>query len=313
MRRLIDRCLMILVLMMIAGPLQADDHYPAELVKIYVPSSPGGSTDAIARVFAKHFEQQTGSAVAIVNQTGGGGVIAAHSVARSKPNGGTLLLYHTALHVSHALGRSPYQYKDFTPLATLSMVNDVYAVRADAPYKTLKEVLDYTREHEGKITVGSQFGATTQIKGQALTQLYPEGFRVVDSGSESKRITALLGEKVDLISMSVASALQFERNGDVRILGVMNNTPDPFAPDWPTAPSQGVPAHLPQVFAVYGPADLPTEVIEQFDAVMAKIHQDPTYQKAIKTVRQSPEYRNHKDAATFLADEYRFIEKVVNP
>ncbi|ROQ20967.1 tripartite-type tricarboxylate transporter receptor subunit TctC [Marinimicrobium koreense] len=313
MRRLIDRCLMIVVLMMIAGPLQADDHYPAELVKIYVPSSPGGSTDAIARVFAKHFEQVTGSAVAIVNQTGGGGVIAAHSVARSKPNGGTLLLYHTALHVSHALGRSPYQYKDFTPLATLSMVNDVYAVRADAPYKTLQELLDYTRKHEGKITVGSQFGATTQIKGQALTQLYPEGFRVVDSGSESKRITALLGEKVDLISMSVASALQFERNGDVRILGVMNNTPDAFAPDWPTAPSQGVPAHLPQVFAVYGPAELPQPIIDQFDRIMAGIQQDLAYQEAIRKVRQSPEYRNHKDAAIFLADEYRFIEKVVNP
>lgn len=289
-----------------------DDSYPARVVRVYVPASPGGSTDAIARVFAQYFEQASGTPVAIVNQIGGGGIIASHSVARSRnPNGGTLLLYHTALHVSHALGRSPIKHTDLKPLATLSMVNDVYAVRADAPYTTLQELLAYTRSNPGRLTVGSQFGATTQVKAQALTQLAPEGFRVVDSGSESGRITALLGGQVDVISISVASALQFEKNGDIRVLGVLNKNPDPFAPHWPTAVAQQVPANLPQVFTLYGPKAMPEHLVRRFDAIMTSIAKNPEYQAAIKHIRQSPEYRNSGEAAAFMAEEYQQIESII--
>jgi tripartite-type tricarboxylate transporter receptor subunit TctC len=294
-------------------PVQAEsDSYPARVLRVYVPASPGGSTDAIARVFAQYFEQATGTPVAIVNQIGGGGIIASHSVARSRnPNGGTLLLYHTALHVSHALGRSPIKHTDLKPLATLSMVNDVYAVQADAPYTTLQELLAYTRSNPGRLTVGSQFGATTQVKAQALTQLAPEGFRVVDSGSESGRITALLGGQVDVISISVASALQFEKNGDIRVLGVLNKHPDPFAPHWPTAVAQEVPANLPQVFTLYGPKAMPDKLVRRFDAIMANIAEDPEYQAAIKRIRQSPEYRDSAQAAAFMDEEYTQIDTIV--
>jgi tripartite-type tricarboxylate transporter receptor subunit TctC len=294
-------------------PAQAkDDSFPAGVVRVYVPASPGGSSDAIARIFARHFEQATGTPVAIVNQIGGGGIIATHSVARSRnPNGGTLLLYHTALHVSHALGRSPIKYTDLKPLATLSMVNEVYAVRANAPYTTLEELLAYARGDGNRLTVGSQFGATTQVKAQALTQLVPDGFRVVDSGSESGRVTALLGGQVDVITLSVASALQFEKNGDIRVLGVLNDKPDPFGPHWPTAVAQGVPANLPQVFALYGPKAMPDSLVKKFDAIMARIAADPEYQAAIKQGRQSPEYRDSAGAAIFMAQEFADIERII--
>ncbi len=306
--RVATACVLVMVL---AGPAHADQAWPAEVVRVYVPAAPGGSSDAIARVFARFFEQASGASVAIVNQTGGGGIIAVQSVVTGRPDGSSLLLYHTALHVSHALRRSPFKYDQLKPLATLSMVNDVYAVRADAPYDTLTELLEYARKQAGALTIGSEFGGTTQLKGQALAAT-DKSFRVVGAGSEAKRITSLLGGQVDVISMSVASAQQFEKAGDIKVLGVLNTRPDNFAPHWPTAASQGVDAHLPQVFALYGPKRLPSELIEKFDTIMAAIASDPDYVAAIQHIKQSPDYRNSSEAAEFLTNEYMAIKRRID-
>lgn len=306
------RMALLLALMVVSGGLvYGAASYPANVVRVFVPASPGGSTDAVARVFAKHFQQSTGSAVAIVNQTGGGGIIAVQSVVTGKRDGSTLLLYHTALHVSHALKRSPFKFDQLQPLATLSVVNDVYAVRADAPYDTLKELVTYAKAQPGKVTIGSEFGGTTQVKGQALAKMASGEFRVVDAGSESKRITSLLGKQVDVISMSVASAQQFAQAGDIKVLAVLNDDPDSFSPEWPTALSQGVEANYPQVFTLYGPKRMAPELVKKFNDIMAGIVQDPAYQKSVNQIRQMPHYRGSEEAALFLAKEYAAIEQAV--
>jgi tripartite-type tricarboxylate transporter receptor subunit TctC len=300
-----------LILTLTMTTASADMAYPADVVRIYVPASPGGSSDAIARIFARYFEKATGASVAIVNQTGGGGIIAVQSVATGTPDGSSLLLYHTALHVSHALGRSPFKFDQLKPLATLSMVNDVYAVQADAPYDSLAELLAYAESHSGKLTIASEFGGTTQLKGQALAATN-KNFRVVGAGSEARRITSLLGGQVDVISMSVASAQQFEKAGDIKVLAVLNKKPDSFSPEWPTAISQGVDAHLPQVFTLYGPKRLPAELVRKFDAINSSITRDPAYVEAVQQIKQSPNYRNSAEAAEFLTEEYAAIETRVN-
>ncbi len=124
----------------IAGAAEKID-YPANTVRLFVPAAPGAGTDAMARLYAREFEALTGSTVVVVNQSGGGGVVAFQSLVRAKPDGSTLLFYHTALHVAHVSGRSPFGAADMRPLATLGALNEAYVAPVNAPYDNLKELL----------------------------------------------------------------------------------------------------------------------------------------------------------------------------
>ena len=132
--------------------------------------APGGSTDLVARTVKAHLEKQLGAPVVIVNQTAGGGGVATNAVATAKPDGGTFLLFHALLHTAHLFGRSPLSFRDFTPIATISEVNNVLAVKKSAPYSTLAELLSYVKANPGKLKLASQLGGTTQVIGQATAK-----------------------------------------------------------------------------------------------------------------------------------------------
>lgn len=281
----------------------AEVDYPVDTVRVFVPAKPGGGTDAGARLFAEFFEKHSDATVAIVNQPGGGGVIAAQSVVRGADDGSVLLFFHAALHTANLFGQSPFAWDSFTPLATTSAVNEVYAVRADAPYSNMEEFVAYAKEHPGELNVGSQLGGTTQVKGQAINAATGGNLRIVDAGTEADRTTALLGGQVDVISMSVANAIQYSADGQMTVLAVMSSEPDPAAPEFPTTADVGMDFSLPLTMTVYGPETVDASVSEAFEAVVAEIAADPDYAARLATQAQVPALRGPAAAAEFLASE----------
>lgn len=285
-------------------------EWPADRAQIYVPASPGGITDSAARAFSRALERAAGPTAVVINQTGGGGVVAIQSVADAQPDGGTLLVFHAMLHAAHLFGRSPYTYEDLTPLATLAQANDVYVARADAPFDTLPELFEYAKEHE--VLLASQLGGTTQVKGDALVRASGDTLRLVDAGSEAERVTALLGGQVQVSSTSVATAQQYEASGDFKVLAVPTATPDPFAPDWPTAISQGVDIDFPLTLELYGPPGIPGEVMSQMAAAIAAAAEDPEYKSELEKIKQSPFHLSPEDTATFVAKEFDFVDTMID-
>ncbi|MBR9820109.1 MAG: tripartite tricarboxylate transporter substrate binding protein [Rhodobacteraceae bacterium] len=285
----------------------AEVDYPVDTVRVFVPAKPGGGTDAGARLFAEFFEKHSDATVAIVNQPGGGGVIAAQSVARGAEDGSVLLFFHAALHTANLFGQSPFAWNSFTPLATTSAVNEVYAVRADAPYANMEEFIAYAKAHPGELSVGSQLGGTTQVKGEAINAATGGSLRIVDAGTEADRTTALLGEQVDVISMSVANAKQYAEDGQMNVLAVLNSEPDPAAPEFPTTADVGMDFSLPLTMTVYGPEGVDASVSEAFEAIVAEIAADPTYAERLASQAQVPALRGPADAAVFLEAENKTI------
>ncbi len=286
--------------------------YPVSSVRLLVPANPGGSTDTNARLFAEYFQRHSNSNVAVVNQAAGGGVVAAQTLATAPKEGSVLYVWHAALHTTNEFGQSPFPYTAFTPLATTGDYNDVYAVRADAPYSTVPELVEYAKANPGEVTIGSQFGGTTQIKGQALNVAADGAMRIVDAGGESDRITALLGGQVDVISMSVANAVQYAESGQLKVLAVINKTPDPFAPEWPTTVSQGVDISFPLAFTVYGPGDMDPAAVEAFAAVLEEMEADPEYKAALEKASQVPAIRGPAETAEFLKAELEFVQSLID-
>lgn len=285
----------------------AEVDYPADTVRLFVPANPGGGTDAGARLFAEFFEKHSDATVAIINQPSGGGVVAAQTVLRGKPDGSTLLLFHGALHTAHLFGQSPLSWESFTPLATSSAVNEVFAVRSGESYTNLNEFLDYAKASPGKLNMGSQLGGTTQVKGEAINRVAEGSLRIVDAGTESDRVTALLGKQVDIISMNIGTAKQYVEDGQMTVLAVMSDEADPIAPEFPTAISQGIEFSMPLVMTIYGPPNANPSVVEAFDAVMAEIAADPDFPTTLLRQAHVPAVRGPAETKEFVAQEYGVV------
>lgn len=297
--------------LMAPGVALAQVDYPVDTVRIFVPASPGGGTDAAARMFAEYFQKHSDASVAIVNQPAGGGVVAAQSVASGATDGSVLFFFHAALHTANIFGQSPFSWESFTPLATVSEINEVYAVRSDAPYGTIDELVAYAEEHPDEINIGSQLGGTTQVKGEAINQAAGGTMRIVDAGTEADRITALLGGQVDVISMSVGNAKQYVEDGQMTVLALMNENPDPAAPEFPTTISQGLDFSLPLVMTVYGPENVDEAVVTAMDEIVAELEADPEFAKTLAVQAQAPALRNPAEASEFLASEFATIAGLI--
>lgn len=295
-----------------AGPgLAQDIGYPVDSVRLIVPANPGGGTDTAARLFADFFTRYTGASIAVVNQFAGGGVVAAQTVATADDDGSELLFYHTSIHVAELTGTWPFGYQDFTPLGSVSLFDDVIVARSDAPYDTLSGMIDYAKQHPGEVTFGSQLGGTTEIKGTALAQASEDTLRVVDAGSESDRTTALLGKQVDAIPMGVNNAQQYTEAGTLKVLAVLNENPSPFAPDWQTAPAQGVDLSFPLIFQIFAPKGVDPEVVSAMDAVIERMKTDPAVQEAFDKVKQTPALRNSSEIQQLLEQEHAFVSRYI--
>ena len=287
--------------------------YPVPKVKIYVPSKPGGTTDATARAFARSLERNSGVKAVVINQTAGGGTVAVSSVASARADGGTLLLFHAMLHVSHLTGRMEVGAANLTPLATISRSTDVYVARADAPFDTLDGLLNHAEIHD--LIVASQMGGTTQLKATALAVAAARRggqIRPVAMGSMAKRLTALLGEQVDVSIVDLKTARQYFNAGKMKPLAVISDRRDPFEPDWPTALEQGVDIDLAQVNEIYGPGDMSADVRHRLDVLLAVVLQDPELSRELARAMQSPEYRKSAETLTFIKAEEARVQDMLN-
>lgn len=306
----------IIALALMAGILWSetnnDSLYPVPKVKIYVPSKPGGTTDATARAFARSLERYAGVKAVVINQTAGGGTVAVSSVADAQGDGGTLLVFHAMLHVSHETGRGAVAASDLTVLATISRATDVYVVRSDTPFDSLNGLFEYSQTRE--LMIASQMGGTTQLKASALAtaaKLHGGDIRPVAIGSMAKRLTALLGKQVDVSIVDLKTARQYLDAGSIKPLAVISGIRDPFEPDWPTAIEQGVNIDLAQVGEIYAPEDMPLDKRNKLDSIFSIVLQDPELVRDLARVKQSPEYRDSTDALLFIQDENERIQSML--
>lgn len=285
--------------------------YPVDNVRLLVPQSAGGGTDASARLFAEMFNEYTDAQMVIVNQKAGGGVVAQQTVLTGPTDGSQIYLNQAADHVANLLGKTPFSYKDFKTLGTTAALSDVVLVAADAPYDTLPELIDYAKAHPGELKYVTQFGATTEVKANALNAAADGGFQIVDGGSGADRVVLLLGGNVDISSEGVRFAKEHTAAGNLKALAVLREGRDPLAPEWATAKEQGFDIDMPYVFTISGPKDIDQEAVTAIDAVLQKIRDDQGFADSLAKLGQSPEVRTSDEAATFVEQEYTTMEQFV--
>lgn len=262
---------------------QAQAKYPEKPIKLMVIFSAGGPTDTEIRILSKYAEKILGKNIAIINVPGAGGIVGWNTMPQ-RPKDGYFL---AGINMPHILTypmvqNTKFDYKSFEPLVVCSADPTVWAVRADSPFKTLQDVLEYAKKNPGKITVGT--AGLYLAHHLAVLQVEKEKgvkFTTIPFKGSAKSMAALLGGKIMLLSDTLSDML---RLGDkVRVLAVGANERVSLAPNLPTFKELGVNSYIPSSDrGVAAPAGVDPEALKVLVPAFQKAARLPEYQAEMK-------------------------------
>jgi len=268
--------LIFLTLLFIHGSIHGQTQsYPSKQIKIVVPFATGGIADMAGRRMSQSLSEILMVPVIVENKGGAGGMIGAEAVAKSPPDGYTLLLGSNGpLSVGPALYPNvPYQpLRDFAPIISLGVSPIVLVVNPSVPAKNLKELLVYLRANPGTISIASPgVGTSSHLAGELFQQLTGTKLVHIPYKGSGPAMTDLLGGQVQMAFDPLSSSLPFIKQGKLRAIAVTTDTRSPSAPDIPTLDEVGVKGYEASTYvALLAPAGTPPEVIEKLNIASRK-------------------------------------------
>jgi len=268
-----------------ALPLVAAAQFPAKPVRVVVPFPAGSATDTIARILASSVSQSIGQALVVENKAGADGAIAAAEVAKSPPDGYTLLMAtNSPLSAVPAMKKSPpYDpVADFTPITDVGRYTFFIVVHPSVPAKTLAEFISHAKANPGQVNYAT--GNTTGIVSSAFfaSQAGIKMVHVPYKG-EPQAITDLVAGRVQLMFASSSTAVPQVRDGKLRALVTTLPKRSALLPDVPTIAEAGMPQFSITSWAgLFGPAKLPREVLDRLNKEFVAAMGRPDVQAAME-------------------------------
>ena len=267
---------------LIATPALAQgdgQDFPNRPVKIVVPFPPGGPTDVMARIFGAKLSEQWGQPVVIENRAGGNSAIGAVQVARSAPDGYTLLVAMDTTLVMNPITTANLPYdalKDFAPVSLTAQNTSLLIVRADGP-KTVPELIAKAKANPGKLNYGAGI-ITTRLAGYLFSRLAGIETQFIPYKGSSEVVQGLLTGSIDFSIDGVAASIPLIKDGKFRALAKLNNRPLPALPELRPL---SVVANLPELGEIstwaglVAPAGTPPAVVARIQAAVAKAAAEP--------------------------------------
>jgi tripartite-type tricarboxylate transporter receptor subunit TctC len=246
----------------LAGPVHA--QYPERNITLIVPYGAGGGTDVTARMLARDLEAELGKPVTVENRAGGGGWVGWGALAQAKPDGYTIGYLNVPSIYAGYLDR---QYKrtetleSFTPLMNHVLDYNVWAVKADSPFKSIKDVIEAAKKTPDGITV-SAFGAGSDDHLAALSMQAETGIKliIVHHKSTAEAKTAALGGHIQVLGANISEVAAEAKAETIRVLGVMAPERSRFLPNVATFKEQGFNQVWSVSRGIAAPAGLPGDV-----------------------------------------------------
>lgn len=269
-------------------PLAAwSQSYPQKPVKILVTIGPGSSADILARIVAEEMQRRLGQPFIVENRPGAGGNIAADVVAKSAPDGYTLLMSTISTHaINAALYPSmPFDpMKDFSHIALLAANPNALVVLPSSPIQSLKDVLELAAKKPQEVTYSSGGSGTSQhLAGELLASLGKVKLTHVPYKSTPESMNAVLSGQVTLSFVSVPVALAQVKAGKLKAIGVTSEKALPWWSDMPTLASQGLPGfHISAWFGMSAPAGTPEAIVQKLNAELLAVMAMPSVREKLQ-------------------------------
>ena len=272
--------ILVLAALAAASSLAFAQQWPARPVQIVVPYAAGGPVDLSARILAPKLQEALGQPVVVENRVGAGGNIAADHVAKSAPDGHTLVVGAIATHaINPALyPKLPYDpVRDFRHVALLIQVPNVLVVNNDLPVRSVKELIDFSRKNPGKLDFASgSTGSTGHLAGELFKQMTGTYMVHIPYKGSAPATADLVAGRVHLMFDNLASALPSIKAGRVRALAVTTAGRSAFVKDLPTLDESGLKGFdLTTWWGVMAPAKTPEAVVQRLAAEIGRAMQLP--------------------------------------
>ena len=253
--------------------------FPAKPIRIIVPYPPGGTTDVLARILGQRMTEHMGQPVIVDNRGGGGGNIGTEAVARSAPDGYTLVLGTVATHGvnSHVSKKIPYDpIADFAPIAAL--VQNIICVAANPalPVQNIRELVDYAKQNPGRLSFASSgTGTPHHLAGEFLNQLAGINMVHVPYKGATPAVLDTITGQVQIGFLSLATALPHIKAGKLRLLAVVEGTRASAMPDVPTVGETVKGFEISSWLGLFAPAGTPPAVIQKLNAEVLRTLNHP--------------------------------------
>ncbi len=264
MRKSIGIFVMLSALLVYGATALAQQNFPTKPVRLLIPYAAGGAVDILGRTLGDELSKRWGQPVIIENRTGAGGTIASQVVAKSDPDGYTLVIVASGHSINPYLYKKlPYDtFKDFTPISLLGSSPNMMMVAATSPFKTVADVIAAARAKPGSLSYGqSGIGTSTHLAGELFKSMAKVDISTVSYKGGAPIINDLLGGHLPLSFNNIPESISQIRAGTLRPLGVTSAKRAAVLPDVPTIAESGVPGYDTAVWwGMLGPGKMPADL-----------------------------------------------------
>lgn len=272
--------------------LAAAQDFPSRPLRIVVPYPPGGAGDMHSRLVAQKLSSTLGQQVIVENRSGASGNIGSDHVAKSPPDGHTILFATTNLAINHAANAAKVPFNVLTDLLPISMSltsQNLIAVRPTLPVRNIAELVAYAKANPGKLSFGSSGVGSPWLGMELLKTMAGINMVHVPYKGDAPAITDLMGGQIDLYATNVSALDAHHRSGKLRGIAVTSRKRASSLPDIATVDESGVPGYeLESWFGFMVPAGTPRPIVERLNAALVQIIGMPDVQKAMLDVGLTP-------------------------
>ena len=294
----------------------AAQGYPAKPIRFVVPYPAGGPLDSVARLLAQKVSDSTRQPVVVDNKPGAGGNIGADIVAKSPPDGYTILMGAVATHaINPTLYASiPYDaVRDFTPITQVASTPNVLVVNPSVPAGDVKGFIAYARANPGKLNFGSgSTGSAGHLAGELFNAQAGVKMTHVPYKGAAPAMQDLLGGRIELMFDNLASSLAQVKAGKVRALAVTTARRSGLAPDLPTIAESGLPEFdISTWFGVFAPAGVPRDVVDRLHAEFTRALAAPDVREKMLALGAEPVGNRPEEFAAYIRREAEKYARVI--
>jgi len=290
-----------------AAPVAAQDAYPSKPVRIIVPFAAGGPADVYARFIAQKLQETTGQTFIVDDRPGAGSIIGTDAVAKSAPDGYTLLLMSNTHTVNESLiATKPFQLmRDFAPIAPINSSDLVLVARSALPVASVHELIAAAKARPGGMTYASSGpGTPYHMAGELFKAMAGVSILHIPYKGSSGARTDVLGGQVDLMFDAVTTMTEHVRQGKVKALGTTGRTRSEVMPDVPTIAEAGVPGYEATIWlGLMAPKATPPQIVARLNAEVAKIVGNPDVAKAWRVQGAVPMTMSVAEFTRYLEDD----------
>lgn len=287
----------------------AADGYPNKPIQLVVPWDAGGDTDAINRLIAKELEKILDGEVVVKNVAGGSGVIGAQKVLNAKNDGYTILSIHDSVAMSNLTGQSNFGYFDFEPVALMTSTFDAIATNPENPWDSMEEVIKDAKENPGKISYAASIGSTSQLEPALIETAADVKFNIVGFDGTAKRMKAVVGNDVDLGSVSVVAGKDYLADDRMKLLGYTGPERSPVLPNVPTLKEQGIDVVSATNRGIVVPKDTPEKIVKKLNDALKKVANSETFKSKMEKVGTNVNFKGTEEYVKFLKENQKSMEK----